>query len=162
MNYEKVQSDYIRRAAKEKIYCVRLQDGHGILLCDGYAGYVIPNQYCYIDPNKFLCLKANVNYFISINDNDRELKLTNHYIKNRASYIVKATCEEFDVWINEKYLKPFTAPKLYGCGETERVLVVNELTNSPYGIIMPIRMSGEEKHKKAADVREHAAASAEG
>lgn len=132
MKVRKINEEFLKiYYRKKKIYYEKYEDH--ILLSDSYRIYKIKNDDCILDLTKF-----------------KEVKL--HNILDRQDYIVgnitdniidgkiklrKITTEDFDVYINDNYLKLFDNPIVKVRADNEPILVYEN--DEIVGLILPVK-----------------------
>ena len=133
MKVRKINEEFLKiYYRKKKIYYEKY--GVYILLSDSYRIYKIKNDDCILDLTKFK--KINLLDFLDRQDQDYIVgNITDNIIDGKIK-LRKITTEDFDVYINDNYLKLFDNPIVKVRADNEPILVYEN--DEIVGLILPI------------------------
>lgn len=133
MKVRKINEEFLKiYYRKKKIYYEKY--GVYILLSDSYRIYKIKNDDCILDLTKFK--KINLLDFLDRQDQDYIVgNITDNIIDGKIK-LRKITTEDFDVYIDDNYLKLFDNPTVKVRANKESILVYEN--DEIVGLILPI------------------------
>lgn len=104
--------------------------------------YVLPKKDICFNLDK--CKKSpNLSEYLEMTSDDKKLTLTDILTQSGKGYRRKLKAKDFDVWVNDKYLKDFGAAKYYARKPLDRVLVTDIVTDDVIGLVLPVRVKDE-------------------
>lgn len=132
MKVRKINEEFLKIYYKKgKIYYEKYEDY--ILLSDSYRIYKIKNDECILDLIKFK--EINLHNFLDRQDYILG-NITDNIIDGKIK-LRKITTEDFDVYINDNYLKLFDNPIVKVRADNEPILVYEN--DEIVGLILPIK-----------------------
>lgn len=133
MKVRKINEEFLKiYYRKEKIYYEKYEDY--ILLSDSYRIYKIKNDDCILDLTKFK--EISLHKFLDRQDYIVG-NITDNIIDGKIK-LRKITTEDFDVYINDNYLKLFDNPIVKVRADNEPILVYEN--DEIVGLILPIKI----------------------
>lgn len=133
MKVRKINEEFLKiYYRKKKIYYEKYEDH--ILLSDSYRIYKIKNDDCILDLTKFK--EVNLHNFLDRQDYIVG-NITDNIIDGKIK-LRKITTEDFDVYINDNYLKLFDNPIVKVRADNEPILVYEN--DEIVGLILPIKI----------------------
>lgn len=133
MKVRKINEEFLKIYYRnEKIYYEKYEDH--ILLSDSYRIYKIKNDDCILDLTKF----KEINLHNLLDRQDYVIgNITDNIIDNKIK-LRKISFEDFDVYVNDNYLKLFDNPVVKAKSDDSPVLVYeNDII---VGLILPIKI----------------------
>lgn len=143
MNYNTIQKKIFAKllSGARICYTSASEDGE-IGLTDGYVMYIIPKTKLAISMEKMSALKTDTD-ILSEKPEDRQVKSTGNMKSLINGVAVQYKCNEFEIWMNEKFFKEFKGCKFFAHSPHGRILV-KTMFDEKIGVIMPVRMKNEE------------------
>lgn len=139
MEMSKMQLEIFKDAlSTNRIGYYKYENGMVLITSNGCVGYFIPENKLLID------LEKSGKDFAQDpcgTEERLELQLTNemeYLYKDRI--VRKLTCEKFDVWVNNKYIKEFKNCTFWGGSSPNSSIIIKDIiAKNPIALICPIR-----------------------
>lgn len=126
------------------VYCT-ICPGEIAISFDNYRMFWLPEKYCYLDITK---IKSNDNLkkYFSVDENDKQLKLTKKLQKEKEGTLQCLVGENFSVWIRREFLDGYDGYEfqLFGSSPKDVVKVVSIVTGKVIAVLCPVQGVKEE------------------
>lgn len=137
MDYKSIQKKIFDKLINlKRVAYSDFNDDSVIITPDGYMAYVIPKKLLFIDLSKVPTIQGVAKYFERSED-DVELKLTCDLHSGNKT-LRKLSAANFNIWVNDSFLKEFQYCKFFGNNPLNRVLVETQ-SGVPVGMVLPVR-----------------------
>lgn len=141
MNIKKLQLEVCKALTDEKktVISFKLSSGKTAVTINGRKSVVFHPHECIFDLSKTE-QRESPGFEYVVRDNDRPLTLTNKIFIHENKMLHKLSCDDFDVYINVKYVGEFDECEFYAFSPHSRILCV-EKTSGVRGIVMPVNFT---------------------
>lgn len=111
---------------------------------DGYIAYSFLKSECIFDITKIPSIKNGfLDELFEIDEKDELLTVTPYKISYKGKIVQKLTCDNADIYLDEKLYKKIKKFKLYGYESDKRILALDNF-DCPIAIVMPVRVCEDE------------------
>ena len=141
MNIKKLQLEVCKALTdeKKKVMSFKLKGGETAITINGIKSVVFYPHECIFDLTKTEQREVAKGDY-AVRDDDRVLTLTNKIFIHNNTMIHKLNCNDFDIYVNVKYVAEFDGCEFYAFSPQSRILCI-EKTSGVRGIIMPVNFT---------------------